>query len=540
MEIEGNLVDVERGIIYPAKVTFGKTIEKVEKIEKPEKKYDSFIIPGLIDSHIHIESTMLCPSRFSEIAVAHGTTAVIADPHEIANVMGLNGVRYMNNDAITPMKIFFAAPSCVPATSFETSGAIIGPGEIEEMMKWSNVVALGEVMNFPGVIHNDEVVMKKIEIAKKAEKPIDGHAPLLRGEDLKKYVKAGISTDHECTTLEEAEEKARLGMKIIIREGSSSKNMKELVHLADDYECFFCTDDIHADDLQKGHINALLRKAISLGLEPIKAVQCATIFPARHYKLNCGVIKEGKDADMVIVENLDSFNIKKVFINGELIVEGVNLQFNVSPKELESTFHVSEKNENDFIIKSENNEENVRTIKIMPDQLITKQETNKLKAILGDVQPDLSNDILKIFVVERYGKGNIGKGFVSGFRLRRGAIASSIAHDSHNIIVVGTNNKDIASAVNEVIQMKGGIAAVCNNEKATLALPIAGLMTTETADSVKMKMHELHKFAKGLGCNLKAPFMTMAFMALLVIPELKLSDQGLFDVKEFKFVDLFT
>lgn len=536
MEIEGNLVDVEKGIVYPAKVTFGKTIEKIEKVEK---KYDSYIIPGLIDSHIHIESTMLCPSRFSEIAIAHGTTAVIADPHEIANVMGLNGVRYMNNDAITPMKIFFAAPSCVPATVFETSGAVIGPEEIDEMMKWSSVVALGEMMNFPGVINNDPDVMSKIDVAKQYSKPIDGHAPLLRGPILHKYIAAGISTDHECTTIEEAEEKARNGMKIMIREGSSSKNMKELLHLADDYECFFCTDDLHADDLLKGHINLLLKKAVELGLEPVKAVQCATIYPAKHYGLNFGVIAEGKEADIVVVDNLDNFNIQKVFVNGELVVDKVTIKFEVSPKEIESTFKVSEKKAEDFIIYSEKDKEKVRVIKVVPDQLITKSETAILKVTDGDVQPDPFNDVMKIFVVERYGKGNIGKGFISGFRLRRGAIASSVAHDSHNIIVVGTNNKDIASAVNEVIRMKGGIAAVCNNDKALLELPIAGLMTTDTANTVKMKLDDLNKFAKGIGCNLKAPFMTLSFMALLVMPDLKLSDKGLFDGKEFKLTELF-
>ncbi len=538
MIIEGNLVDVLKEKIYPAKINFN---DKILSIEKTDKKYKNYILPGLIDAHIHIESSMLVPSRFAEATAANGTTAVVADPHEIANVLGIKGINYMIKDSKqVPLKFYFSAPSCVPATNFETSGACLDSKKIEKLLKKKKFVALAEMMNVPGVIFGDKEVKKKINIAKKLKKPIDGHAPGLTGIQLKKYVRSGITTDHECTSYNEALEKSKLGMKILIREGSSAKNMKQLIKLANNYDCMLVSDDKHSDDLIKGHINELLRRAVKLGLDPIKAVKLVTLIPALHYKLDTGIIKKGKAADFVIVSNLKDFNVKKNFINGKLVAKNKVL-FKSKPKRLKNSFKVRKKTINDFIVFLKKN--NVKKIKarvigILPDQIVTKELTETLEVENKQVLSNTKKDILKIAVIERYGHNRMSVAFAKGFGLKKGAIAGSVAHDSHNIITVGTNNRDMVKAVNTLISMKGGLVAVDGNKIANVQLPIAGLMSTENVYVVNNKIRKINKFVKNLGCKLKAPFGTLSFMALLVIPELKISDKGLFDGKNFNFVDL--
>jgi len=536
MIIEGNLVDVKKEEIYPAKIVFDKKILEIEKINRKCKNY---ILPGLIDAHIHIESSMLTPSRFAEIAVKHGTTAVITDPHEIANVLGLDGIKYMINDSKnSPLKIYFTAPSCVPATAFETSGSILDSKKIEDLMKMKEVVALGEVMNYPGVINEDKEILKKIRVAKKYKKPIDGHAPKLSGEDLKKYVSFGISTDHECTTYEEALEKAKLGMKIMIREGSSSKDMKNLIKIADGAECFFVSDDLHADDLLKGHINLLLKKAVSFGLDPIKAIKCVTLNPAEHYKIDTGFLEIGRSADLIEVCDLKNFSVKRVFIDGKLVSKNGKSLFKVKPKKMKNTIRSGIKTEKDFLIFSENKKENVRVIGVIDKSLITKNLSAELKVFDGKILCDLKNDILKIAVVERYGHNRVANGFIKGFSLKNGAIASSVAHDSHNIVVVGTNERYMKNCVNEIIKMNGGLIATDGKKFVKVELPVAGLMSLKNAESVSKDVKRINNFVKKLGCELRSPFGTLSFMSLLVIPELKISDQGLFDVNDFKFVNV--
>ncbi len=532
MKLKGNLVDVIAEDIYPVEITFDKTIKSVKKIGEEQPYY---ILPGFIDSHIHIESSMLCPSRFAEAVIPHGTTCTVSDPHEIANVSGIEGIAYMISDT-TVLKVYYTAPSCVPATVFETSGAVITSDDIKELFKKYDLAALGEVMNFPGVVSGDEEVIKKIAAARTYSKPIDGHAPGLTGVNLEKYVAQGISTDHECTTLKEAQEKQELGMKIMIREGTASKNMKDLLGL--DYDnCFLVSDDLHPEDIVKGHVDALLRKAVSHGIDPVKAVKMATINPAEHYKLNTGAVTAGNPADIVVVDDLKEFSVKKVFIDGKLVAADGNSLFSVEPILLQNTFQVEHKSPEDFYITAESDTVNVRVISVVEGQLYTKAEEAALTCHQGVVKPDTDQDILKLVVVERYGHGNIGKGFITGFGLKEGALASSVAHDSHNIIAAGVSDQCIAEAVNTVIDIKGGIAT-CGEEKVFLELPVAGLMSYEPAQEVAETHERVQEYAKNLGCTLENPFMQLSFLALLVIPELKLSDKGLFDSQRFEFVDV--
>jgi len=409
------------------------------------------------------------------------------------------------------------------------------------LLKKKEVVALAEMMNFPGVIFNDKEVMKKIQAAKRYKKPIDGHAPGLRGDSLKKYFRAGITTDHECTDYDEALEKAKLGMKIQIREGSSAKNMKQLIRLADSFDCMLVSDDKHSDDLVKGHVNELLRKAVSLGLDPIKAIRSVTLIPSKHYHLDTGIIKQGKQADFVIVDDLRKFNVKNVFIDGKLAAKNRKVLFKASPNKLGNTMNAKRKTIKDFMIFLKNN--NIKKIKarvigIMPNQIVTKELTETLDVENKQVLENVKKDILKIAVVERYGHNRMSVAFAKGFGLKKGAIASSVAHDSHNIIVVGTNNREMVDAVNRLIDMKGGLIAVDGKKSVKVELPIAGLMSTEKINIINRKLKKINGFVKSLGCKLHAPFGTLSFMALLVIPELKISDKGLFDGKNFNFVEL--
>lgn len=532
--IKGNILNVFTEEIYPAEMEIRDGI--IECVRPVKDNFKHFILPGFIDAHLHIESSMLTPSRFAEAVIPHGTTSVVADPHEIANIMGLDGIKYMKKDASSvPLRVFFTAPSCVPATPFETSGAVLGADEIDELMKKDYIVALGEVMNFPGVLADDPVVMDKIRASKKYKKPIDGHAPLLSGADLCKYVEAGISTDHECTQEEEVMEKRQLGMKVMLREGSSARNLKDLINAGGD---FIVSDDKHPEDLLSGHLDETLIKAVEWGLDPIEAVKMVTLHPAAHYNLDVGSLIPGKPADLLLVEDLTNFRVKKVLIEGKLVAADGKPLFPVKSLKLKSTFSLSPKMPSHFDLPSSRGQELVRVIQVVEGQLITLESETLLPVLKGKIGADIENDVLKIAVVERYGHNRISNAFVSGFGLKKGAIASSVAHDSHNIIVVGTSSKDMAVAVNKIIKTKGGLVAVSNHDFESLELPIAGLMSTENVNKVSSQLNTLHETVGNMGCALESPFMTLSFMALLVIPKLKISDKGLFDVEKFSFVEV--
>jgi adenine deaminase len=532
--IRGNLLNFSTEEIYGAEIQIQNG--KISCVKPVKEDFNNLILPGFIDAHIHIESSMLTPSRFAEAVVPHGTTSVISDPHEIANVMGLEGIEYMNRDASSvPLKVLMTVPSCVPATKFETSGAVISQFEVEKLLKKENMVALGEMMNFPGVIHEDPVVMAKLDAAKRIGKPIDGHSPLLSGYELCKYIAAGISTDHECSNLQEVLEKRRLGMKIMLREGSSARNLKDLAASGGD---FIVSDDKHPGDLLKGHIDVMVRKAIEYGIDPFEAVKMVTINPAEHYNLGTGTIYPGKAADIIVVNNMKDMNVERVFIDGNLVAKEGKCLFIVKPLKLPNTFSLKPKKPSDFNVKSSNPTEIVRVIDVVEDQIVTKESSAILDTVKGNLEADLDNDILKISVVERYGFGRISNAFIKGFGLKNGAIATSIAHDSHNILSVGTNSKDIAIAVNTVLRNNGGLVAVFNDDCYSLKLPLAGLMSIKPASEVSSDLNMLHRVVKNMGSKLQSPFMTLSFMALLVIPALKISDQGLFDVEKFDFVDL--
>ena len=532
--IKGNLLNVFTEEIYPAEISLEKGLIKCVKPVK--ENFDDIILPGFIDAHIHIESSMLSPSRFAEVVVPHGTTSVVTDPHEIANVMGTTGIEYMMRDAATvPLNVFFTASSCVPATAFETSGAKINSHEIDKLLDNDNMVALGEMMNFPGVLADDEEVLAKIAVTKKHQKPVDGHAPLLSGEGLCKYVRAGISTEHECTTKTEVTEKRKLGMKVMLRQGSSAKNLKDLIGAGGD---FLVSDDKHPEDLIKGHVDLMVKEAIKLGLDPVEAVEMVTINPASHYKLNNGSISPGRSADLIVVDDLENLNVKKVFIKGKLVAQDNKPLFPVKPIKIDNSFIVHSKSPSDFEISSKNEEERVNVIEVIEGQLITGESEAVLKVDDSYLQPDLEEDILKIAVVERYGHNRISNAFVNGFRLQKGAIASSVAHDSHNIIVVGTTASDMVDVVNHLIKNGGGLVASADGKINSLKLSIAGLMSNENAETVSFKLKVLKEKVKSMGCKLDSPFMTLSFMALLVIPQLKISDLGLFDGEKFQFVDV--
>jgi len=539
LEIEGNILDVFNESIYPAKIIIHEN--KILKIKKSTLEYKNYILPGYIDAHVHIESSLLCPSRFAEIVIPHGTVATVSDPHEIANVLGIEGITYMIEDAKnTPLKIFYTAPSCVPATIFETNGATLTHKEIEMLLKMNEIVALGEVMDYYAVINEDEEMLRKINAAKRLGKVIDGHAPLLRGELLRKYVSFGISTDHESVFYDEALEKAKLGVKIMIREGSVAKNFKELIKLVkENFECFFVTDDILVTDLLKGHIDLLLNEALKYNIDPIKALKCVSLYPVMHYKLPVGLLRENDYADFVIVKSLDNFSPEEVYINGSLVAKNGKALFTVSPKQTGNTVKANFLEENRIKIKTDKDEVKINVIGIVEDQIITKHLIENIKAKNGFAEADNEKDILKIVVVERYGKNNVSVGFIKGFGLKNCAIASSISHDSHNIVAVGDNDKLIVKAVNELILSGGGICLVNHDSKYLLPLPIAGLMSKENSNYVASQLNLLHEKAKDHGCKLKNPFITLSFMTLLVIPEIKIGDKGLFDVKTQRFISVF-
>lgn len=570
MSFTAYMLDVISDTIYPARITIEDGLFKeVTPITVSEKEIinvdvKGLMLPGFIDSHIHIESSMITPAQFAKIAVRHGTTGVVCDPHEIANVLGIEGVEAMiENAKQVPFNFFFTAPSCVPATGFETSGAVLDSSDIEYLLKKDEIVALGEMMNFPGVINGDEEVHKKLELARKYGKPIDGHAPLVTRDALDKYLAAGISTDHECSNVIEALEKKIKGMKIMVRDGSSAMDMEGLFNIDEGRQSvdftgpmglmfrdiferkiysplfdFIVSDDKHPHDLIKGHLNKSINKAVDLGIDPIKAINMVTINPGYHYNLNCGAIVPGANADFIIVDSIYDCNVLKTYVGGKCVFDGENVLFDVPEIEPRNTINTTKKTASDFDIHYDSDECEVNVIECFDGELLTKKATAKLYVKDGIVQPDIFQDVLKIAVVERYGGNTIANAFIKGFGLKKGAIASSVAHDSHNIIVIGYNSQMMADAVNQVIDDKGGISVVSEDFSDSLPLPIAGLMSNEDVNKVAEKLGILHNMVKALGCQVEAPFMTMAFMALLVIPSIKISDKGLFDGDNFEFMDV--
>ena len=537
MQIQGQIVDILNKRIYSGEVTIENG--KIKSIIEKEHAEKSFILPGFIDSHIHIESSMLVPSEFAKIAVLHGTVGTISDPHEIANVLGNEGVYYMiENGKKVPLKFHFGAPSCVPATSFETAGAIIDSEGIKELLASPDIYYLAEMMNYPGVLFDDAEVIKKIEWAKHFNKPVDGHAPGLRGEPIKKYISAGITTDHECFTYEEAAEKLSLGMKVIIREGSAAKNFEALIDLLPEHyeNMMFCSDDKHPDDLIIGHINTLCARAVAKGIDLFKVLQAACINPVHHYKMNVGLLQQNDYADFIVVEDLVNFKVSKTFINGELVAENGISNVKHVPFVRPNNFNITTKTISDFEIESTASK--IRVIEALEGQLITNELHHASLIKNGKLVSDTNNDVLKMAVVNRYQNAIPAIAFIKNFGLKKGAIASSVAHDCHNIVVVGTSDEEICRAVNLLIDNKGGICAVNGSEEKVLSLPVAGIMSAKDGWETGKLYQEIDKTAKELGSKLKAPFMTLSFMALLVIPDLKLSDKGLFSGNSFSFVDL--
>jgi len=538
MVIESNLVDIHSKEIYPARIKVNETI--IENVERIDKELKHYIIPGLIDSHIHIESSLVTPASFAGQAVSRGTTGVVSDPHEIANVLGIEGINFMlKNSAKVPMKFWFGAPSCVPATPFESAGAVIDSSAIEKLLDDSKIKYLAEMMNYPGVINDDPEVHKKINAAIKAGKPIDGHAPGLSGRDLKKYVKSGISTDHECTSLDEALEKIGLGMKILIREGSAARNLNELKSLIQTHPdmVMLCSDDMHPETLIKRHLDKIITQLLSEGYDLFSVLRSCTLNPAVHYSLNAGLLQEGQPADFILIKNYLEMNILETWIEGKKVYNRGRILFEYKKDAPVNRFLASFVSEKQLEIKKSGNK--IRVIEAFDGDLRTKELL--IDAGQGSYfEPDIKRDILKIVVKDRYYDNPPAIALIKGFKIKKGAFASSVAHDSHNIICVGTNDKDIASAMNSVITMKGGLSVACNNYVEILPLPVAGIMSDMPLKHVAGEYEKLSAKVRSLGSELKAPFMTLSFMALLVIPEIKLSDKGLFQATNFNFVPLFT
>lgn len=537
MSISGNLVDIFQRIIYPGTIRIDRG--KIVAIECEDKVYDHYILPGFVDAHVHIESSMLVPAEFARLATVHGTVATISDPHEIANVLGLAGVRFMqSNAAQTPFHIAFGAPSCVPATPFETAGGKLMVQDIQELFDRDGITYLSEMMNIPGVLAQDPEVMAKIRIAQTMGGTIDDHAPGLRGITAQNYIAADISTDHECLSLEEALDKLAAGMKILIREGSAAKNFNTLHSLIDRYpdRCMFCSDDLHPDDLVKGHINLLVKRALALGHDLMNVLQIACVNPVLHYGLKVGLLRVGDSADAIEVNNLQDFEVQRNYCQGVLVAqEGKPLIF--PPPTISLNHFVTQpKTTADFRLPAVG--KIVRVIHAIDGELITPAQQAIAPITNGEVTADLERDILKITVVNRYFDAPPAVALIKNFHLQRGAIASSVAHDSHNIIAVGTTDAEICSAVNAVIRAHGGIVVVEGDRVQILELPIAGLMSNADGYQVAAQYAHLDRAAKGLGSTLSAPFMTLSFMALLVIPHLKLSDRGLFNGDEFQFTSL--
>lgn len=546
--ISGNLVDVHQQRIYSAEIIVqNQKIVSIKEIPDSRLQTHNYILPGFIDSHVHIESSMLVPSEFARLAVVHGTVATVSDPHEIANVCGMAGVEFMiENGKTVPFKFNFGAPSCVPATSFETAGAVLDSTDVEQLLQREEIKYLSEMMNFPGVLFKDEEVMKKIAAAHRLGKPVDGHAPGLRGEQAKKYIDAGIYTDHECFTAEEALDKLQYGMKIIIREGSAAKNFEALIGLLNDWpdSMMFCSDDKHPDSLVLGHMNQLCARAVAKGIDIFKILKAACVNPVEHYKLNVGLLREGDPADFIVIKDLLNFEVVKTYINGELVAENGKSLIRTQESGVINNFSCSKRNVEDFSVVW-NGEKEIPVIEALDGQLITNKLFFEPKVTDGKIVSDTDRDILKIVVVNRYSDAPVAKAFIKNFGLKQGALASSVAHDSHNIVAVGADDDSICRAVNKVIEKKGGVSVATNYQspdgklsmqtESVVALAVAGLMSNEDGYIVAEAYTEIDRASKELGSTLAAPFMTLSFMALLVIPHLKLSDKGLFDGDRFEF-----
>lgn len=537
--VQANIVDIEKGAIYFGQIeVLGGKINSIQKIDA-EHIGENYLLPGFIDSHVHIESSMLVPSEFARLAVVHGTVGTISDPHEIANVCGMEGVEYMiENSRTVPFKCTFGAPSCVPATGFETAGAELNVADVTRLLDMPEIKYLSEMMNFPGVLFKDADVMKKIQAAHQRNKPVDGHAPGLRGEDAKNYIAAGITTDHECFTAEEALDKLEHGMKILIREGSAAKNFEALIDLMHEHHdnMMFCSDDKHPDSLVEGHINQLCARAVAKGIDVYKVLKAACINPVKHYNMDVGLLRINDPADFILIKDLKNFEVVATYINGIKVAEhgktlidapqaGVINQFNCKPIET-----------NDLKINY-NNEKEIPVIVALDGQLITPKRMVIPKVENNEIVGDVTEDILKMIVVNRYHPAPVAKAFIKNIGLKKGALASTVAHDSHNIVAVGTSDEEIVSAVNALVKSGGGVSAVLHNEVHLIELPVGGLMSNKNGYEVAEAYTRIDSYAKNiLGSTLASPFMTLSFMALLVIPHLKLSDKGLFDGDQFALI----
>ena len=537
MKIIGQIVD-----IYNKKIYKGELVVKGGKIKaiiKKDHQVTDFIMPGFIDAHIHIESSMLVPSEFAKIAVTHGTIATVSDPHEIANVLGIEGIEFMiENGNKVPFKFNFGAPSCVPATAFESAGAVIDSEGIKKLLQKKEIKYLAEMMNYPGVLYDDDEVSKKIAWAKYYNKPVDGHAPGLIGDDITKYISAGISTDHECFTHEEGLEKLQKGMKVIIREGSAAKNFEALIDLLPEHfeNMMFCSDDKHPDDLLINHINKLCARSIKKEIDLYKVLQVACINPINHYNLDVGTLKVGDPADFIIVEDLVNFKTLQTYIDGELVFSKGISKIESVPFEILNNFNTNKKSISDFRVES--NAKQIRVIEALEGELVTNELIENSLIEDGNLVSNIHTDVLKMAVVNRYKNEKPAIAFIKNFGLKKGAIASSVGHDSHNVIAIGSTDEAICNAVNLLIETKGGICALSNSEKKVLPLPIAGIMSDQNGKTIGKEYALLDQMAKEMGSTLKAPYMTLSFMALLVIPSLKLSDKGLFNGSKFEFTSL--
>ncbi|MEX2346194.1 MAG: adenine deaminase [Balneolaceae bacterium] len=511
---------------------------KIDLVQELDQVPDQNIFPGLIDAHIHIESSMLVPSEFARLAVRHGTVATVSDPHEIANVCGREGVEYMiENGNKVPLKFYFGAPSCVPATPFETSGAVLDADDVAGLLDRKEILYLAEMMNWPGVLNDDPEVLAKIAAAKTRGKPVDGHAPGLKGDKAAKYISAGISTDHECFTKAEALDKLNHGMKIAIREGSAAKNYEALIDLLGEYpdKIMFCSDDKHPDDLVRGHINTLVKRSLARGFDLFDILHACSVLPVRHYNLDVGLLQKGDPADFIVVNSPQNMNILQTWIDGKKVFSDGEVLFPEVESRRINNFTAGMVSPDDFKLISDKTEQSV--IVAQDGELITGKELHILQSQNGEILADPEKDILKLAVVNRYKNQKPAVGFIKNFGLKNGAIASSVAHDCHNIIVVGTSDEYLSEAVNLLMENEGGICAVHGRQKEILPLPIGGIMSDEPGELVAKKYEKISRMSREMGSRLTSPFMTISFMALLVIPSLKMSDKGLFDGTEFNFVE---
>lgn len=538
IRLAGNIVDLLREEIFKGTVVIRN--RKIDAIEPGDVASEHYILPGFIDTHVHIESSMLIPSEFARLAVVHGTVATVSDPHEIANVLGMEGVDYMiENGKQVPFKFFFGAPSCVPATGFESSGAEIDSQQLDKLLARPDIYYLSEMMNFPGVLYNDAEVMAKLAAARKHNKPVDGHAPGLKGDDARKYIAAGITTDHECFSMEEALDKIKYGMKIQIREGSAARNFEALVPLLEDHadKVLFCSDDKHPDDLVKGHINQLVRRAVAAGHPAMKVLRSCILNPVDHYGLQVGLLRPGDDADLIVVKDLKDFDVLQTYIRGTLVAESRKTLIKSVKANTPNHFVAKKISPEQLAVKAAGDK--MRVIKVIPGELITEEMIVTPKTENGQVVTDLDRDILKLVVINRYQKAEPAIAFINNLGFRSGAIASTVAHDSHNIIAAGTSDAEISRAINLLIKSKGGIVLVNDEQEHLLPLPVAGLMSADDGYKTAAAYENINHLTRQLGTTLEAPFMALSFMALLVIPKLKLSDAGLFDGTKFEFTSLF-